>query len=1166
MIDKIKINSRESGMALVFAIGLLALLLAIGIAFVGNAVNARRAAENNSARTQARMFAMSALSRAAASLMINAHQFGRTHDDELPDNFNHLYSFDKSFTFTDWLFDKDDSESLMRMDNILSKSEAMLFNDPFKKNGDWKGNWVFFRDGSHTGSRILGRAAWQVIGSSAQILAPVFFRGHLKTIDPVDDNLSANDRRWGREIDEVNLIDDSDNTAVFYPVNENMQFDSDENAPKILDYGTIYSMITGSGDSAVQRWAKKWFYFDHNGDASAECPSMVKAESYGHNGRSYMRFNISELWQDKYFENPSDDSAKYNSWDKAYDVSSNSSDPWYARLGIDTEGTSKADANSDTAITRLTTDALLHDGVFDYEIVRNASTDGYSGLPFLRRIGNSQGTFDDLATLRKQIAANFNDYCDADDVPTSDVSAEKWLNTIDDGYKHPSYTGNEKTPYLYELGMILSMVNSADKNGIDVTIDSSTKIPSFSTSFWALPVIKLCNMYPLTVSDKEYKADIDFGEVQTEFKITNVKFPKVKFKYQLAENSTSEFEADVVIDLSSFTDSADSKIKHLFDNMLVAKIAENGWGNNDAVSEFGTMDNTPYPVAYPVNKWKKPFSASVMSVVKKDGTAFGAILLGNDILKIAGVSLKVPGSDTAYSFPQNFVSEGTGATPVTGVSFDKMDIRSIEISKITVAPRRAVLSKKVNSTDTGMDYVKFEKVVSGVTENKSFEWNDFDPSTAGIQPLALTFADTLDGVILGGIRTEDPRQNLNSSDWDLDDEARAVFVSDLANSTKTDYNTDIVKVMDIDSTGSGKVNTFVKTSRTASPENPLDLDDPTTENTKMDWETVTEPAYKGASNHISTAVIRNAPMMSPWEIGFIHRGVKWQTLNIKNSMMPTNGFADNGSNWDREGTTYTGGDGAIFEQIKMVDQSNTYGKINVNLLHPKHLDFRIKEDKAMVQALFQGIRYGENPLDFIKNSTRDSNGEFPTQSGGTLINKTAAIAIADDFILDDARSRNFSRRSDFLNHTGTQTHWCLESGYSATIAAQQKTDAAQEEIIGKTINLLSAEKSSPNVVEVTVVAQSIKDMEGTVVRQVNANASDEYRTTSSGNYSSGSVDADGIATKTNCTIGDFDMYEHKKNDDKNVYFDEITGEVKMRATFIFDQLKRRLRIGEVDYL
>ena len=65
-------SSRESGMALVFAIGLLALLLMIGMAFIGNAVNYRKAAENNSARSQSRMFALSAVSRAASALTLNS--------------------------------------------------------------------------------------------------------------------------------------------------------------------------------------------------------------------------------------------------------------------------------------------------------------------------------------------------------------------------------------------------------------------------------------------------------------------------------------------------------------------------------------------------------------------------------------------------------------------------------------------------------------------------------------------------------------------------------------------------------------------------------------------------------------------------------------------------------------------------------------------------------------------------------------------------------------------------------------------------------------------------------------------------------------------------------------------------------------------------------------
>lgn len=35
------------------------------------------------------------------------------------------------------------------------------------------------------------------------------------------------------------------------------------------------------------------------------------------------------------------------------------------------------------------------------------------------------------------------------------------------------------------------------------------------------------------------------------------------------------------------------------------------------------------------------------------------------------------------------------------------------------------------------------------------------------------------------------------------------------------------------------------------------------------------------SKHLSTAYIRNAPMQSLWELGVIHRGAAWQTLNLK---------------------------------------------------------------------------------------------------------------------------------------------------------------------------------------------------------------------------------------------------------------------------------------------
>ena len=42
---------KENGMALIFAIGLLSLLLLIGLAFIGNAVNYRKAAENKNTKS-----------------------------------------------------------------------------------------------------------------------------------------------------------------------------------------------------------------------------------------------------------------------------------------------------------------------------------------------------------------------------------------------------------------------------------------------------------------------------------------------------------------------------------------------------------------------------------------------------------------------------------------------------------------------------------------------------------------------------------------------------------------------------------------------------------------------------------------------------------------------------------------------------------------------------------------------------------------------------------------------------------------------------------------------------------------------------------------------------------------------------------------------------------
>ena len=94
------------------------------------------------------------------------------------------------------------------------------------------------------------------------------------------------------------------------------------------------------------------------------------------------------------------------------------------------------------------TDACLYDG--QYEVL---------GLPFLRRIGNfgEKGGFEKVEDLRRQIAANLNDYCDTDSIPTSDVAADTWKDKVDKIDDLPKFTGNEQTPYINELAFGFKM-------------------------------------------------------------------------------------------------------------------------------------------------------------------------------------------------------------------------------------------------------------------------------------------------------------------------------------------------------------------------------------------------------------------------------------------------------------------------------------------------------------------------------------------------------------------------------------------------------------------------------------------------------------------------------------------------------------------------------------
>jgi hypothetical protein len=213
----------------------------------------------------------------------------------------------------------------------------------------------------------------------------------------------------------------------------------------------------------------------------------------------------------------------------------------------------------------------------------------------------------------------------------------------------------------------------------------------------------------------------------------------------------------------------------------------------------------------------------------------------------------------------------------------------------------------------------------------------------------------------------------------------------------------------------------------------------------QDYETTSDPV------DISTAYIRNAPMQSPWELGFIHRGANWQTINLKKY----NDEDDSGMLTSSGGAAYTNGDANILDQIKMDTATEKYGKINLNT-----------DVEGVLKVLFQKLYVGSDVGSDSGPGDSDGANEIDETDANTLT--TAVLA---------ANSTNggsvFNTRAEIVRTTNGITEL-----YNNTLT-DQTNDAKQEEIIGKFINLTKA--SHPNIYTIIAVGESIKDIGGITV-------------------------------------------------------------------------------------
>lgn len=297
--------------------------------------------------------------------------------------------------------------------------------------------------------------------------------------------------------------------------------------------------------------------------------------------------------------------------------------------------------------------------------------------------------------------------------------------------------------------------------------------------------------------------------------------------------------------------------------------------------------------------------------------------------------------------------------------------------------------------------------------------------------------DTQSGEINAvSVEVNDPRYNLKPSEWTWSPTWVMGNVGTLGASNSALVCSPVGVDYDAEA--------YAVSSSTATPPNtpyPVALD-------------VTTKPYLG----VSTMFIRNKPMETLWELGCIHRGEAWRTLNLtvfNSAATETSGMAD-----------YASGDANILDEVKLGDQVKTLGRINVNTSY-----------KEVVQALLANVTIGGTYEDSAVS------GKTITQTVAGQIAQAGSAPVSGEWLFHNGSTGGKSSVTDVgEDPIASRGQLCLitklidGTAYTPSSSSddlRQDTDMWKEEIIGK-IAALTTTRS--NFFTVIVVAQSIKDM------------------------------------------------------------------------------------------
>lgn len=455
---------------------------------------------------------------------------------------------------------------------------------------------------------------------------------------------------------------------------------------------------------------------------------------------------------------------------------------------------------------------------------------------------------------------------------------------------------------------------------------------------------------------------------------------------------------------------------------------------------------------------------------------------------------------------------------ITGVAADAKLTVSVGLSSL-------ILEREETSGDwRKVDYAR----VTGSNFSNAVPVGDPDPYKAtgwvffngsGVVPLSWDFTQA--------VFTSDPRQNLNPGDWTVRSAMNRLPEDDAGYFGFYSY-TDATEVF---SGNTGDVTPVAGTAvNSIADRNPRCVSGDANYGNR-DFETRTEADFDGTAG-LSTAFIRNAPMTRLSELGRIHRGAKWETLNI--SHVPAAGApptTDDGTGAQRRLLSYSDGDGWLLDCVTLRDPDlsgedyfTTREFFDLNLRSGSNFIWDSSDEDEEV-----GDRYFRRL--FMTTGTSTFMGEsVPLE---TSLSDTEQQGLAAWLNYNHPARPVCGNRSDLLAtfsfSGGTAGGFdALADLASGAIGSKAAGDKLVSDIMMRST---AGAGDLPGTLRLLVVAQSIRDI-----------GSDDP---------ADPIEVDGVEALT----GRFESGA-----------DEITGELRMIATLVRDQVSGVFVVQSVEYL